>query len=118
MRFRIKLLLIVSILQIFLQGCSSTGEPKEYEENIRTYFSAKFKDAKYEFCSPIKGYKREGFAYGGDIIWRGWMVEVNISKVGRSGKYQSPKPYLVFFKKNQIVNYVLGSNHKLVTKLK
>jgi len=94
--------------------------PRDYRNKIKNYFSNKIKradSAHYTFSRPQKAYKRKGLAYGGDIAWRGWMVDVAIEIPSRTGRMQRPKPYMVLFSDSAIVEDILGSEHKLLTRV-
>ena len=96
------------------------AKPSNYASSIRSYFSSKLpraKDAKYKFSDPKRAYKRKGFAYGGDVEWKGWLVETSIATKSRTGRLLTPKPYMVLFSGNQIVEDILGNSHKLVVKV-
>ena len=103
------------------QGSSKYGaRPYNYTSAIKSYFSTKVPRANkalYSFSKPKRAYKRKGFAYGGEIEWRGWLVETSMTTMSRSGRQQAPKPYLVLFKGEQVVNHILGHDHKLVVKV-
>ena len=66
---------------------------------------------------PKRAYKRKGFAYGGDIAWKGWLVETSIATPTRTGRVLTPKPYMVLFSGEQVVEHILGYSHKLITKV-
>ena len=92
--------------------------PRNYASAIRDYFSSRLKrpqGASFQISAPKRAYKRKGLAYGGDIEWRGWLVRADISEQSRTGRYHSPKPHLVLFSGDQIVEDILGSSHKLIT---
>jgi len=95
--------------------------PHNYATSIRNYFSTKLKradKAQYKFSEPKRAYKRKGFAYGGDVDWKGWLVETSVAIPSRTGRlYLTPKPYMVLFKGNQIVEHILGTTHSLVVKV-
>ena len=94
--------------------------PRDYRNKIKNYFSNKIKRADsvhYSFSKPQKAYKRKGLAYGGDIAWRGWMVDVAIETQSRTGRIQRAKPYMILFNDSVIVEDILGSKHKLITKV-
>lgn len=115
----IAFLLIITIFFFFLfHHLKSTDIPKDYKNTIKIYFSIDFANAVFSFSKPIKGYRRKGLAYGGEIVWEGWMVEVNITKKSRTGRLYITQPYLFFFKENQVIDSMLGNKHKLITKLK
>jgi hypothetical protein len=106
-------------------GGSSTSveygaRPINYASSIRSYFSTKLaraKDAQYKFSEPKRAYKRKGFAYGGDVEWKGWLVETSVATKSRSGRLLTPKPYMVLFTGDQIVEHILGNSHKLLVKV-
>jgi len=56
-------------------------------------------------------------AYGGEIDWRGWMVDVSVATHSRTGRLQKPKPYMILFSDSEIVEDILGSEHKLLTRV-
>ncbi len=94
--------------------------PRDYREKIKNYFSNKIKradSAHYTFSKPQRAYKRKGLAYGGDIAWRGWMVDVAIETESRTGRMQRPKPYMVLFSNSMIVEDIMGREHKLITRV-
>ena len=94
--------------------------PRNYQTLIRNYFSNKIKRAKlasYRFSKPQRAYKRKGLAYGGEIAWKGWLVDVLIATPSRSGRMMSPKPYMVLFNGSVIVEDILGSEHQLITRV-
>lgn len=95
--------------------------PKDYRNKIKNYFSNKIKRANYAhytFSIPQKAYKQKGLAYGGDIDWRGWMVDVAVETQSRTGRMQGVKPYMILFKNSVIVEGILGSSHKLITRVR
>lgn len=96
------------------------ARPYNYRTAIRSYFSTKLpraEKAKYKFSQPKRAYKRKGLAYGGEIDWKGWLVETSVAIPNRTGRLLTPKPYMVLFKGNQIVEHILGNSHKLLTKV-
>jgi len=103
------------------QSSSAYGlKPTHYPSAIKNYFSAKLKRAEqgqYKFSAPKRAYKRKGFAYGGELAWKGWLVETSVAIPTRTGRYLTPKPYMVLFKGEQIVEHILGNSHKLLTKV-
>jgi hypothetical protein len=95
-------------------------KPKKYVSSIKSYFSTKLTNgalAQYKFAEPKRAYKRKGLAYGGDIDWKGWLVETSVATQNRTGRWLTPKPYLVLFSDEQIVEDILGNTHKLVVKV-
>jgi len=102
------------------QSSSAYGlKPTRYQSAIKNYFSTKLKRAEqgqYKFSSPKRA-KRKGFAYGGELAWKGWLVETSVAIPSRTGRYLTPKPYMVLFKGEQIVEHILGNSHKLLTKV-
>ena len=101
------------------QSSSEYGRaPRNYASAIRDYFSSRLKHPKgasFQTTAPKKAYKRKGLAYGGEVAWRGWLVETRISEQSRTGRYHTPKPHMVLFSGDQIIEDVLGSSHKLIT---
>ncbi len=113
-----------SILGRPVGGQASSGEyglrPSNYVSSIQTYFSSKLpraKDAIYKFSQPKRAYKKKGLAYGGGVEWKGWLVETSIATRNRSGRLLTPRPYMVLFSGNQIVEDILGNSHKLLVKV-
>ena len=96
------------------------ASPRNYVSAIRSYFSVKLKrgsEAKYKYSLPKRAYKRKGLAYGGDIAWKGWLVETSVAVPTRRGRFLTPRPYMVLFSGEQIVEDILGNSHKLLTKV-
>jgi len=96
------------------------AKPLNYVNSIRSYFSNKIARAnlsQYKYGKPKRAYKRKGFAYGGDIAWKGWLVETSIATPTRTGRLLTPKPYMVLFSGEQVVEHILGYSHKLITKV-
>ncbi|MCH9740652.1 MAG: hypothetical protein K0U38_07435 [Epsilonproteobacteria bacterium] len=94
--------------------------PQNYRTIIKNYFSNKLKRANmasYTFSKPQRAYKRNGLAYGGDISWKGWLVDVSVITQSRTGRPLKPKPYMVLFSDSVIVEDILGSKHKLITRV-
>ena len=94
--------------------------PHRYATAIKSYFTTKLKrgaEANYKFSKPKRAYKRKGLAYGGDLAWKGWLVETLVAVPTRTGRYLTPRPYMVLFSGEQIVEDILGNSHKLVTKV-
>jgi len=94
--------------------------PLNYRATIKNYFANKIKranSASYTFSTPQRAYKRRGLAYGGDINWRGWIVDVSIVTPSRSGRLMSAKPHIILFNNSVIVEDILGHNHKLLTRV-
>lgn len=95
-------------------------KPHGYEQAIKDYFSTKLtrgEQGMYRFGEPKRAYKQKGFAYGGELAWKGWLVETLVATPTRTGRYLTPKPYMVLFKGQQIVEHILGNSHKLLTKV-
>ncbi len=95
-------------------------KPINYINAIRSYCSNKIPRAnlsQYKYGTPKRAYKRKGFAYGGAIAWKGWLVETSIATPTRTGKLLTPKPYMFLFKGQQVVEHILGYSHKLITKV-
>lgn len=96
------------------------AKPLNYSNAIRSYFSSKIARAElsqYKYGEPKRAYKKKGFAYGGDIAWKGWLVETSIATPTRTGRLLTPKPYMVLFTEEQVVEHILGYSHKLITKI-
>ncbi|SFV50355.1 hypothetical protein MNB_SV-12-1827 [hydrothermal vent metagenome] len=94
--------------------------PKDYRTKIKKYFANRIKRAdlaKYTFSAPQRAYKRKALAYGGEVAWRGWMVDVAIETPSRTGRMQKAKPYMILFENSMIVEDILGSEHKLLTRV-
>ena len=94
--------------------------PRSYQQLIKNYFSNKLKraeQASYTFSAPQRAYKRKGLAYGGDVSWKGWLVDVSIATPSRTGRLQRHKPHMVLFKNDVIVEDILGNKHQLITRL-
>ena len=113
-----------SILETSVGGSQSLDEyglrPSNYVSSIQSYFSSKLAradEAKYKFSQPKRAYKRKGLAYGGEVDWKGWLIETSVATRSRSGRLLTPKPYMVLFKGNQIVEHILGNSHKLLVKV-
>jgi hypothetical protein len=95
-------------------------KPLNYITSIRRYFTTKIARGNlstYKYSKPKRAYKRKGFAYGGAVVWRGWLVETSIATPTRTGRILTPKPYMVLFSGEQIINHILGYSHKLITKV-
>ena len=96
------------------------AKPQHYQTAIKNYFSTKLtrgEEGKYKFGEPKRGYMQKGLAYGGDLDWKGWLVETSVATPSRTGRYLTPRPYMVLFKGEQIVEHILGNSHKLLTKV-
>jgi len=96
------------------------AKPLNYTRSIPSYFSSKISrgdKSHYKYGIPKRAYKRKGLAYGGDIAWKGWLVETLIATPSRTGRFLTPKPYMVLFSGEQIVEHILGNSHKLLTKV-
>ncbi|HHS92143.1 MAG TPA: hypothetical protein ENK82_02235 [Campylobacterales bacterium] len=95
-------------------------KPHRYQQAIKNYFSTKLtrgEQGMYKFGEPKRAYKQKGFAYGGELAWKGWLVETSVATPTRTGRYLTPRPYMVLFKGEQIVEHILGNSHKLLTKV-
>jgi len=94
--------------------------PRNYRTTIKNYFATKLKRpqmASYRFSKPQRAYKRKGLAYGGDIVWKGWLVDVSIASQSRTGRLLTPKPHMILFNHSVIVEDILGSHHQLITRV-
>ena len=94
--------------------------PRNYKRAIRNYFSTKIKrgsTAQYKFSRPERAYKRKGLVYGGEVAWKGWLVETSVAVPTRTGRYLTPRKYMVLFKGEQVVEDILGEKHKLLTRV-
>lgn len=101
-------------------GSAYGQKPSRYQDAIKNYFSTKLTrgdQGMYRFGEPKRAYKQKGFAYGGELAWKGWLVETLVATPTRTGRYLTPKPYMVLFKGEQIVEHILGNSHKLLTKV-
>jgi len=95
-------------------------KPLNYTIAIRRYFATKIPRGNlsvYKFSEPKRAYKRKGLAYGGAIDWKGWLVETSIAIPTRTGRMLTPKPYMVLFSGEQIIDHILGYSHKLIVKV-
>jgi len=95
-------------------------KPINYTNSIRAYFSTKIARGNlstYKYGKPKRAYKRKGFAFGGDVAWKGWLVETSIATPTRTGRLLTPKPYMVLFSGEQVIEHILGYSHKLITKI-
>jgi hypothetical protein len=95
-------------------------KPLSYPSSIRKYFTGKIARgnlSQYKFGKPKRAYKKRGFAYGGDVSWKGWLVETSIATPTRTGRLLTPKPYMFLFSGEQVVEHILGYSHKLITKV-
>jgi len=96
------------------------AKPLNYRTSIHKYFSVKIARGNlstYKYGVPKRAYKRKGFAYGGAVEWKGWLVETSIATPTKTGRMLTPKPYMVLFSGEQIVEHILGYNHKLIIKV-
>ena len=94
--------------------------PLNYKSSIKSYFKNRLKRgnmATYLFSKPQKAFKRKGLAYGGDVSWRGWLVDVAVTTQSRTGRVLSPKSYMVLFKNSVIVEDIRGKKHSLLTRV-
>ena len=94
--------------------------PQQYRKIIKNYFSSKLKRGNmstYTFSKPKKAFKRKGLAYGGEVSWKGWLVDVAVTGQSRTGRVLSPKPYMVLFNDSVIIEDIMGSKHALLTRL-
>jgi len=94
--------------------------PQNYEQAIKDYFEVILKDpesARHRFGTPQKAYANEGLAYGGDVSWYGWLVDVDVNAKNSFGGYTGGKPYMVFFKGDRVIKHVEGRSHVLVHRL-
>ena len=102
-------------------GLSEYGSPPQnYRATIKNYFANKIKRpnmASFVFSKPHRAYKRKGLAYGGDIVWKGWIVDVSIATQSRLGRLQTPRPHMVLFNGSTIVEDILGRHHKLIVRV-
>src|SRR5713101_4670986 len=75
------------------------GNPPEgYEEPIKAAFNVVLKDpdsAKYQFGSPYRAYRNNGLAYGGQVTWTGYAMEVWVNAKNSFGGYTGFQPYTV-----------------------
>jgi hypothetical protein len=112
---------IISPSTITVNSDSKYGyPPQHYKETIKSYFSNKLArgdDSSYLFSKPQKAFKRKGLAYGGEISWRGWLVDVEVKAKSRTGRILSQKPYMVLFRNSVIVEDILGRKHALLTRV-
>jgi len=96
------------------------AKPLNYANSIRAYFATKIARAnisQYKYGQPKRAYKKKGLAFGGGVAWRGWLVETSIATPTRRGRLLTPKPYMVLFSGEQIVEDILGYSHKLIVKV-
>lgn len=96
------------------------AKPSNYVQSIRAYFSTKIARgslSQYKYGEVKRAYKKQGLAYGGEIAWKGWLVETLIATPTRTGRLLTPKPYMVLFSGEQIVEHILGNSHKLLIKV-
>jgi hypothetical protein len=95
-------------------------KPSSYRSAIQAYFSSNIlhgKEGQFQFSEPKRAYKRKGYAYGGEVAWRGWMVDATVATQSRTGRWRSAKPYMVLFSGEQVVDTILGNSHKLLIKV-
>ena len=101
-------------------GTDLGSPPVGYEDAIKKHFEKTLKDpesARYRIGKPIKAYANNGLIDGGNIAWRGYMVDVQVNAKNSFGGYVGFKPYMVFFSGNSVVRVYEGSEHTLVHRL-
>jgi len=95
-------------------------KPFNYRSSIKNYFSSTVlhgKEGEFHFSEPKRAYKRKGYAYGGEVAWKGWMVDTSVATQSRTGRWRSAEPYMVLFSGEQVVESILGNSHKLLIKV-
>jgi len=96
------------------------AKPTNYISAIRSYSTNKIPRAnlsQFKYGKPKRAYKRKGFAYGGAVAWKGWLVEATVATPTRTGRLLTPKPYMFLFSGGQVVEHILGNTHKLIIKV-
>lgn len=94
--------------------------PVGYEDMIKKHFENILKDpesARYRIGKPIKAYANNGLISGGNIAWRGYMVDVQVNAKNSFGGYVGFKPYMFFFSGNSVIRVYEGNEHTLVHRL-
>jgi hypothetical protein len=78
-------------------GASYGPAPVNYKETIKEYFEETLFDsysAQYKFGKLDKAYTNEGAAWGGDVSWLGYAIDVKVNAKNRFGGYVGYKKYL------------------------
>lgn len=93
--------------------------PVAYEESIKAHMETMLKDpesARYRFGQPRKGYANRGMAYGGQVLFVGYVVPVQVNAKNSFGGYTGFKPYqaLVYGGTRGVKGVFEGSSHPLV----
>lgn len=129
--YKVKITLTCISIALLVTACASafqrpepTAEygrpPQNYEDTIRAQFEQVLKDpesARYRFGHPVKAYANEGLAYGGNVSWVGYLVDVQVNAKNSFGGYVGFKPYMMFFSGDRVVRYLEGSEHVLVHRM-
>ena len=79
--------------------------PVAYEKTVEDYFSKKFSESEsptYRFLRLGRAFINEGTAFGGDVSWLGYYLEIGINTKNQSGEYTGDTLYTVLFNESQI----------------
>lgn len=126
---RLVLVTSASLAVAMLGGCAGLAplpansdfgpRPVAYEEAIKTHMERSLKDpdsARYRFGQPRKGYANKGMAFGGQVIFVGYIVPVQINAKNSFGGYTGFKPFqaMVYGGTRGVLGLFDGASHPLV----
>lgn len=123
-----KVFTLLTLFCAFATGCATTFQrpsptanfgspPVNPEAAVRDYFEKNLKDpesARYKLSKPVKAYNNTGLAYGGGVVWTGYLVDVEVNAKNSFGGYVGYKPYMVLFTGNDITRVIEGNSYVLI----
>ena len=128
-RQHVRLIVVFAAMVLILTGCAAAFErpsdpasygqaPAWHETTVRAYFERELRipiSSIRKIGPPLRAYANRGLAYGGKVVWAGYLVDVEVLEL--NGQQSNVRPYIVFFRNHRIVQHMTGTCHVLVHRI-
>lgn len=120
---------LINSINNFLTACTTLqrptaemgyGEPPNKThavKQIREYFNSRLKDpysAKYAIGPFQRAYANNGILRGGEVVWMGYAVHVQVNAKNSYGAYVGAADYIAYFEQNgKLRNILSGTSDPL-----
>lgn len=91
--------------------------PRGYAEEVKKHFERVLRtpdDASFRISRPVRGYMNHGLLRGGGVAWRGWLVDVEVSRAVRFGEGERTQQYVVRMRDGEVIDVHKGAEHSFL----
>jgi hypothetical protein len=92
--------------------------PSEYAGAVKAHFRRVLRvpeGSSFRFGKPERGYMNEGLLQGGGVVWRGYLVDVEVTKrAALFGGEVRAQLYVVRLRDGEVIDVHRGAEHKFL----